>query len=225
MKYSIEGAPLPVVICNLEANETMITERGAMSWMSPNMKMETHGGGVGKIFGRMLSGESLFLNSYTATGGNGIIAFASSFPGDIVAMEITPDKPMVCQKSAFLASTSGVDLSVFFQKRVGSALFGGEGFIMQKLSGNGMAFVEFDGSIKEYDLQAGQSIVVDTGYLAAMDASCSIEIQAVPGLKNMVFGGEGVFNTVVKGPGRVYLQTMPICQMAGSLRPYIPTGK
>ena len=225
MKYSIEGAPLPVVICNLEANETMITERGAMSWMSPNMKMETHGGGVGKIFGRMLSGESLFLNSYTATGGSGIIAFASSFPGDIVAMEITPDKPMVCQKSAFLASTSDVDLSVFFQKRVGSALFGGEGFIMQKLSGNGMAFVEFDGSIKEYDLQAGQSIVVDTGYLAAMDASCSIEIQAVPGLKNMVFGGEGVFNTVVKGPGRVYLQTMPICQMAGSLRPYIPTGK
>lgn len=225
MKYSIEGAPLPVVICNLEANERMITERGAMSWMSPNMKMETHGGGVGKMFGRMLSGESLFLNSYTATGGSGIIAFASSFPGDIVAMEITPDKPMVCQKSAFLASTSGVELSVFFQKRVGSALFGGEGFIMQKLSGNGMAFVEFDGSIKEYDLQAGQSIVVDTGYLAAMDASCSIEIQAVPGLKNMVFGGEGVFNTVVKGPGRVYLQTMPICQMAGSLRPYIPTGK
>lgn len=225
MKYSIEGAPLPVVICNLEANETMITERGAMSWMSPNMKMETHGGGVGKMFGRMLSGESLFLNSYTATGGSGIIAFASSFPGDIVAMEITPDKPMVCQKSAFLASTSGVELSVFFQKRVGSALFGGEGFIMQKLSGNGMAFVEFDGSIKEYDLQAGQSIVVDTGYLAAMDASCSIEIQAVPGLKNMMFGGEGIFNTVVKGPGRVYLQTMPICQMAGSLRPYIPTGK
>ena len=225
MKYSIEGAPLPVVICNLEANERMITERGAMSWMSPNMKMETHGGGVGKMFGRMLSGESLFLNSYTATGGSGIIAFASSFPGDIVAMEITPDKPMVCQKSAFLASTSGVELSVFFQKRVGSALFGGEGFIMQKLSGNGMAFVEFDGSIKEYDLQAGQSIVVDTGYLAAMDASCSIEIQAVPGLKNMMFGGEGVFNTVVKGPGRVYLQTMPICQMAGSLRPYIPTGK
>lgn len=225
MKYSIEGTPLPVVICDLEANETMITEKGAMSWMSPNMKMETHGGGVGKMFGRMLSGESIFLNSYTAMGGNGVIAFASSFPGDIVAMEITPDKPMVCQKSAFLASTAGVELSVFFQKRVGSALFGGEGFIMQKLSGNGTAFVEFDGSIKEYNLQAGQSIIVDTGYLAAMDATCSIEIQSVPGLKNMMFGGEGIFNTVVKGPGRVYLQTMPICQMAGSIRPYIPTGK
>lgn len=225
MKYSIEGTPLPVVICDLEANETMITEKGAMSWMSPNMKMETHGGGVGKMFGRMLSGESIFLNSYTAMGGKGVIAFASSFPGDIVAMEITPDKPMVCQKSAFLASTAGVELSVFFQKRVGSALFGGEGFVMQKLSGNGTAFVEFDGSIKEYNLQAGQSIIVDTGYLAAMDATCSIEIQSVPGLKNMMFGGEGIFNTVVKGPGRVYLQTMPICQMAGSIRPYIPTGK
>lgn len=225
MKYSIEGTPLPVVICDLEANETMITEKGAMSWMSPNMKMETHGGGVGKMFGRMLSGESIFLNSYTAMGGKGVIAFASSFPGDIVAMEITPDKPMVCQKSAFLASTAGVELSVFFQKRVGSAFFGGEGFVMQKLSGNGTAFVEFDGSIKEYNLQAGQSIIVDTGYLAAMDATCSIEIQSVPGLKNMMFGGEGIFNTVVKGPGRVYLQTMPICQMAGSIRPYIPTGK
>lgn len=223
MQYSIEGAPLPVVICNLEENEMMITEKGAMSWMSPNMKMETHGGGVGKMFGRMLSGESMFVNNYTAMGGKGLIAFASSFPGDIVAMEITPDKPMVCQKSAFLASTAGVELSIFFQKRVGSALFGGEGFIMQKLSGNGVVFVEFDGSIKEYNLEAGQSIIVDTGYLAAMDATCSLEIQSVPGLKNMMFGGEGVFNTVVKGPGRVYLQTMPICQMAGSIRPFIPS--
>lgn len=224
MKYSIEGTPLPVVICEMEDGETMITERGAMSWMSPNMKMETTGGGVGKMFGRMLSGESLFINKYTATNGIGTIAFASSFPGNIVAMEITPDKPIVCQKSAFLASTEGVELSVFFQKKVASGFFGGEGFIMQKLTGNGTAFVEFDGSIKEYNLEAGQSIVVDTGYLAAMDATCNIEIKSVPGLKNMVFGGEGIFNTVVTGPGRVFLQTMPICQMAGSIRPYIPTG-
>lgn len=225
MKYSIEGTPLPVVICELDSGETMITERGAMSWMSPNMKMETKGGGVGKMFGRMLSGESLFLNTYTAQGGNGVIAFASSFPGNIVPMEITPDKPMVCQKSAFLASTDGVELSTFFQKRIGSGFFGGEGFIMQKLSGNGIAFVEFDGSIKEYNLQPGQSIIVDTGYLAAMDATCSVEIKSVPGLKNMVFGGEGIFNTVVTGPGRVFLQTMPIYQMAGSIGPFIVTGK
>lgn len=223
MKYSIEGEPLPVVTCELEANEMMITEKGAMSWMSPNMKMETVGGGVGKMFGRMFSGESMFQNHYTAEGGPGMIAFASSFPGAIRAFEISPGQDIICQKTAFLASTSGVELSVFFQKKVGSALFGGEGLIMQKLSGQGVAFVEFDGYIKEYNLAAGQSIVIDTGYLAAMDASCSIEIQKVPGVKNMLFGGEGVFNTVVTGPGRVLLQSMPIGQMAGTLIPYLPS--
>lgn len=222
MKYSIEGEPLPVVVCELESNEMMITEKGAMSWMSPNMKMETVGGGVGKMFGRMFSGESMFVNHYTAMGGPGMIAFASSFPGSIRAFEITPGKEMICQKTAFLASTSGVELSVFFQKKAGAGFFGGEGFIMQKLSGNGVAFVEFDGYIKEYELAAGQSIVVDTGYLAAMDSSCSIDIQKVPGVKNMLFGGEGVFNTVVTGPGRVLLQSMPIGQMAGTLIPYLP---
>lgn len=225
MKYSIEGEPLPVVICELESGEKMITESGAMSWMSPNMKMETVGGGVGKMFGRMLSGESMFLNHYTAMGGPGMIAFASSFPGSIRIFEVMPGKDIVCQKSAFLASTAGVELSTFFQKKIGSGFFGGEGFIMQKLSGQGMAFVEFDGYIKEYELAAGQSIVVDTGYLAAMDASCSIEIQKIPGVKNMFFGGEGVFNTVITGPGHVYLQSMPISQMAGSLIPYLPTAK
>ena len=152
-----------------------------------------------------------------------MIAFASSFPGAIRAFEISPGREVICQKTAFLASTSQVELSVFFQKKAASGLFGGEGFIMQKLSGNGVVFVEFDGYIKEYELSAGQSIVVDTGYLAAMDATCSIEIQKVPGVKNMLFGGEGVFNTVITGPGRVLLQSMPIGQMAGSLIPYIPS--
>lgn len=222
MKYSIEGEPLPVVICQLKQNEKMITEKGAMSWMSPNMKMETVGGGVGKMFGRMFSGESMFVNHYTAMGGPGEIAFASSFPGAIRAFDISPGRDMICQKTAFLASTDKVEFSVHFQKKVGSGLFGGEGFIMQKLSGSGVAFVEFDGYIKEYNLAPGQSIVIDTGYLAAMDATCSIEIQKVPGVKNMLFGGEGVFNTVVTGPGRVLLQSMPIGQMAGTLIPYLP---
>lgn len=225
MQYSIEGEPLPVVICNLSSGERMITESGAMSWMSPNMKMETVGGGVGKMFGRMFSGESLFLNHYTAMGGPGMIAFASSFPGAIRAFEVEPGKDLVCQKSAFLASTAGVELSTFFQKRIGSGLFGGEGFIMQRLSGQGVAFVEFDGYIKEYELSVGQSMIVDTGYLAAMDASCTIEIKTVPGVKNMFFGGEGIFNTEVTGPGRVFLQSMPITQMAGTLIPYLPSAK
>ena len=224
MKYSIEGAPLPVVICDMEPGETMITERGAMSWMSPNMQMETTGGGAGKMLGRMFSGESIFQNRYTAMGGPGQIAYASSFPGSIIPFEICPGSEIIAQKSAFLASTSGVELSVYFQKKLGSGFFGGEGFIMQRLSGQGTAFIEIDGYVKEYRLEAGQSMVIDTGYLAAMDVTCNMEITTVKGIKNMFLGGEGLFNTVVTGPGRVFLQTMPVCQMADTLRPFFPSS-
>ena len=217
---------MPVVSCQLGAGEAMLTERGSMSWMSPNMKMETTtGGGLGRALGRMFAGEAMFQNRYTAQGGPGMIAFASSFPGDILAFEIAPGRELVVQKSGFLASETGVQLSVFFQKKLGSGFFGGEGFIMQKLSGRGTAFVEFDGHIVKYDLAPGQSMVVDTGYLAAMDATCSMDIQSVPGVKNMMFGGEGLFNTVVTGPGRIYLQTMPISNVAGAIQPFLVTGK
>lgn len=226
MQYKIEGTPLPVVICSLQANETMITERGSMCWMSPNMKMETtSNGGVGKALGRMFAGEALFQNRYTAQGGDGMIAFASSFPGSILPFQITPGRSIVVQKSGFLASEAGVTLSVFFQKKIGSALFGGEGFIMQKLSGNGTVFVEIDGAVVEHTLAAGESMIVDTGYLAAMEDTCQIEIVTVPGVKNMLFGGEGIFNTVVKGPGKIYLQTLPISSIAGALRPLMPSAK
>ena len=193
--------------------------------MSPNMKMETTtGGGIGKALGRMFSGDTIFQNRYTAQGGPGQIAFASSFPGSIKAVEIAPGKELIVQKKSFLASESTVELSIFFQKKIGSGLFGGEGFIMQKLSGCGTAFVEIDGYAVEYNLQAGQSMVVDTGYLAAMDPTCSMEIVSVPGVKNMLFGGEGIFNTVVKGPGKVILQTMPVNAVAGAIQPFIVTG-
>lgn len=225
MQYQIEGDTLPVVICQLAAGETMITERGSMSWMSPNMKMETtSGGGLGKMFGRLLAGEALFQNRYTAQGGPGMIAFASSFPGSIRAFEIGPGRELVVQKSGFLAAEASVDLSVFLQKKLGTGFFGGEGFIMQKLSGRGIAFAEFDGHVKEYELSAGQSLVVDTGYIAAMDASCSMDIVTVPGVKNALFGGEGLFNTVVTGPGRIWLQTMPISNVAAVLRPFFPSN-
>lgn len=224
MQYEIKGTPLPVVECYLESGETMICEGGAMSWMSQNMKMETSGGGIGKMFSKALSGEKLFQNKYTAQGGQGLIAFASSFAGNIRAVEIGPGHEIVCQKGAFLASTPGVELSIFFQKKIGSGLFGGEGFIMQKLSGNGIAFVELDGSTIEKEFASGESIVVDTGYLAMMDATCSIDIQAVKGAKNMILGGEGIFNTLVSGPGKLTLQTMPAYQVANSLIPYIPSA-
>lgn len=226
MTYTIEGTPLPVVICNLESGETMITERGSMSWMSPNMKMETtSNGGVGKALGRMFAGEALFQNRYTAQGGTGMIAFASSFPGSIQVFDIVPGNGMVVQKSGFLASEAGVELSVFFQKKIASGLFGGEGFIMQKLSGQGKAFIEIDGHAVEYTLGAGETMVVDTGYLAAMSDTCSVEIVTVPGVKNMLFGGEGIFNTHVKGPGRIILQSLPISSVAGTLRPFMPSAK
>ena len=226
MEYKIEGTPLPVVICHLKGGESMITERGSMSWMSPNMRMETGStGGLGRAFGRMFAGEALFQNRYTAQGGPGMIAFASSFPGSIRAFEIGPGRELILQKRGFLAAEAGVDISVHFQKKLGAGLFGGEGFIMQRISGRGIVFAEFDGHVVEYDLMPGQSIVVDTGYLAAMDATCSMDIQAVPGVKNMLFGGEGIFNTVVTGPGRIYLQTMPVHAVAGAIQPYIVTSK
>ncbi|HIX59695.1 MAG TPA: TIGR00266 family protein [Candidatus Blautia gallistercoris] len=224
MRYEIQGDTLPVLICHLESGEAMITEGGSMSWMSPNMKMETVGGGVGKVFGRMFSGEKMFQNRYTAQGGAGMIAFASSFPGSIRAFEIAPGRGIIAQKSAFLASEMSVEYSIFFQKKLGAGFFGGEGFIMQKFSGNGILFAEFDGHVIEYDLQPGQKLVVDTGHLAAMSDSCTMEIVSVPGVKNMLLGGEGIFNTEVTGPGHVWLQTMPVSNVAGVLRPYLPTS-
>ncbi len=225
MKYQIVGDTLPAVICQLEPGEKMITEGGGMSWMSPNMLMETtSNGGIGSMIGRMFSGEKAFQNVYTAQGGEGMIAFASCFPGLIRAFEIAPGQEMILQKSAFLAGEVGIEMSVFFNKKLGTGFFGGEGFIMQRISGQGTVFAEFDGHVVEYELAPGQQIVVDTGHLAAMTASCQMDIRSVPGVKNMLFGGEGIFNTIITGPGRVWLQTMPISNVAGVLRPYMPSG-
>ena len=225
MKYQIVGDTLPAVICQLEPGEKMITEGGGMSWMSPNMLMETtSNGGIGSMIGRMFSGEKTFQNVYTAQGGEGMIAFASCFPGSIRAFEIAPGQEMILQKSAFLAGEVGIEMSVFFNKKLGTGFFGGEGFIMQRIRGQGTVFAEFDGHVVEYELAPGQQIVVDTGHLAAMTASCQMDIRSVPGVKNMLFGGEGIFNTIITGPGRVWLQTMPISNVAGVLRPYMPSG-
>lgn len=225
MHYEIKGGMLPVVELQMEANESVKCEAGAMSWMSPNMEMQTKGGGLGGVFSKAFSGEKLFQNTYTAVGNGGYIAFASSFPGAIIPVEIEPGRDVICQKSAFLASTQNVELSIHFQKKLGSGFFGGEGFIMQRLSGKGLAFLEIDGSTVEKYLEPGEQIVIDTGYLAMMDASCSLDIQTVKGIKNAFLGGEGFFNTVITGPGRVVLQTMPANQMASSLIPFLPSGR
>lgn len=223
MRYEIKGGSFPVVVCELEDGEKMITEKGSMVWMSPNMQMDTQGGGLGKMFSKAFSGESMFQNIYTAKGA-GMITFGSSFPGKIVPVAIGPGREMILQKSAFLASEAGVELTIHFRKNLGAGLFGGEGFIMQRLSGSGTAFAEIDGDMVEYELKPGQQIVVDTGNVAGFEPQVQMEVQQVPGIKNKFLGGEGLFNTVLTGPGRVWLQTMPISSVAASIRPYIPTG-
>lgn len=223
MQYELKGGAFPVVVCRLNSGESMITEKGSMVWMTPNMEMTTTGGGgIGKMFSKALTGESMFQNIYTARGG-GMITFGSSFPGQILPLEVTPGKSFILQKSAFLASEAGVQLSMHVNQKLGAGFFGGEGFIMQKLTGNGIAFAEVDGELVEYTLAPGEQMVVDTGYVMGFELSVSMDIQQVKGLKNMVLGGEGLFNTVLTGPGKIWLQTMPISGVAMSIYPFLPT--
>lgn len=223
MQYRIEGGVFPVVTCDLASGESMITESGSMVWMTPNMEMKTSGGGLGKMFSKALSGESVFQNIYTANGA-GSITFGSSFPGKILAFQIAPGREVILQKKAFLASEAGVQLSVHFNKRASTGLFGGEGFIMQKLSGSGIAFAEIDGEVVERDLAPGEQLIVDTGNVAGFEPSVRMDIEQVHGLKNKLLGGEGFFNTRLTGPGRVWLQTMPISTVASVVAGYIPKG-
>ena len=222
MKYEIVGEPYPAVVCHLQRGEQMKTENGSMVWMDPVMKMETTtgGGGFGKMFGRMLSGESMFQNIYTAEK-DGMIAFGSSFPGQILPIQIKPGQEFIAQKMAFLASEMGVSLDTFFNQKMGG-FFGGEGFIMQRLSGNGMVFLECDGSLVRYELAAGQSMVVDTGNVLGFTGGVDLRVEKIQGAKNVVFGGEGLFNTVLTGPGTIYLQTMPLSNIADVLATHMP---
>jgi uncharacterized protein (TIGR00266 family) len=224
MKYKIEGTPFPAAIVRLENGESINCASGAMSWMTSNMQMKTGtGGGIGKMFGRALTGENLFTNTYTAVGGEGEIAFAATMAGQIIPFDIT-NRTIVAQKSAFLAQQPSVEMSIFFQKKIGAGFFGGEGFVMQKFSGQGVVFLEFDGSIVEYDLAPGQEMQFDTGHLAAMDETCSMNITMNKGIGNILAGGEGLFNTTVTGPGHIWVQTMPLSKFAESMMRYIPKG-
>ena len=222
MQYRIEGGNLPALIINLNPGETIVSEAGGRTWSRGPILTETKGGSVGKALGRMLSGESLFMSHYTAQG-PAEIAFTSSFPGRIVARELKAGESVICQKSAFLCATQGVELSAHVQKKIGAGLVGGEGFIMQKVTGPGLAFFEFDGYCPEYILQPGEQIVCDTGVMAMMDATCTMDVQMVKGAKNLLLGGEGLFDTVITGPGRVYLQTMTVSSLAKMLAPFLPT--
>lgn len=223
MNYEIIGGSFPIVECTLNNGESMITQSGSMAYMDSTITMETSSnGGLKKILGRMFTRENLFQNIYTSSKDGSKIAFGTCVPGNIIAIKLTGGQSIICQKSAFLASYGNVELSTFFNKKVGVGIFGGEGFIMQKITGDGIVFIEIDGSSKEFVLEAGQQLVLSTGYLVTMDETCTIDVHTVKGLKNIFFGGEGIFNTVVTGPGRVTVQTMPLPKLANSIYPYLP---
>ena len=223
MKYEVIGGNLPAVLCRLEKGEAILCEKGAMSWMDDGIEMQTEGGSLGKMFGRALSGEAMFMNRYVANQA-GEIAFASCFPGEIRAIEITPGRSVIAQKRSFLASDESVECSAYVQKKISKGLFGGEGFIMQKFSGHGTVLIEIDGSAKEYVLKEGERKIIDTGYLVMMDETCTMDIEKIKGAKNALLGGEGFFNTVIAGPGRIILQTMPVSKVAGVLNSFMPKG-
>lgn len=225
MEYEITGGAFPMVICRLKKGESMQDETGAMTYMTPGIKMETNtGGGLLKGLGRALSGDTFFLNFFTAERDDEEVAFASCYPGKILPIRLESGKSIIGQKNAFLTAERGINLEMHFRKKLGAGLFGGEGFILQKFTGNGMLFLEIDGEVIEKNLAPGERLLVDQGHVAAMDETVDFDIQRVKGVKNMLFGGEGLFFATLTGPGRVWLQTMPLSKLVDAIIPYIPTN-
>ena len=222
MNYEIKGQPYPVSVVHLNGGESVNCQRGAMIWMTPNMEMATNmgGSGLGGMLKRAVSGESIFQNTYTAKG-DGMIAFGSSFPGEIMGMYLEPGQTIIAQKRAYLAAAPTVNFEVAFQK-VGAGLFGGEGFIMQRFTGSGMLLLEIDGSVVEYALAPGESMLIDNGFLAAMEGTVQMSVERVKGLGNVLAGGEGLTNVRVTGPGKIWLQTMPINQFIDAIAGLLP---
>lgn len=221
MQYTIDGGNLPVLKVALNTGEEIVCEAGAMSWMDNGIEMQTQAGGLGKMLGKMLTKESMFENTYRASC-PGEIAFAAKLPGSILAVNITPGNGIIIQKGSYLAHVGNIQTEVYLQKKLGNGLFGGEGFIMRKFTGNGIVFLEIDGSSHEYELQSNECKVIDTGYVAAMSETCRMEVRTVKGVANALFGGEGFFNTVVYGPGKVTIQSMPVAKTAMALYGFIP---
>ena len=223
MEYEIKGGSFPIVICKLQKGETMKNETGAMAFMSSDMKMDTNtGGGLLKGLGRALSGDTIFLNFFTAQSDNQQIGFAARTPGKIMPIRLNGSNTIIGQKNAFLAAEDGVNLDIYFRNKLGAGIFGGEGFILQKFTGTGIVFLEIDGEVIEHDLQPGEKLLVDPGHIAAMEESVEFDIERVKGAKNIMFG-EGLFFARIQGPGKVWIQTMPLSKLAEALIPFLPT--
>lgn len=225
MQYEIKGSVMPMLEVRLQQGESIYTESGGMAWMSDGIQMETSGrGGLGKMLGRAMSGESLFLTTYTCRASQASIVFTPEAPGHIVPVPLQAGHTIIAQKDAFMCAEDSVQLEMHFRKRLGAGLFGGEGFILQKLTGPGTAFVEIAGEVRQYQLQPGQVLKVDPGHIAMYEPTVDYDIEMVKGVTNMLFGGEGLFLATLRGPGRVWLQTMPLANLAASIRRYIPSS-
>ncbi len=224
MKYKITGDNLQIVTIELEEGERVYAEAGSMIYMSPNIKMEAKAkGGLLKAIGRKFAGETFFMTEFMPAGGKGFVSFAGNAPGTILPLEIDAGIEYIVQKDAFLCAQDGVELSIAFQKRLGAIFFGGEGFILERLSGRGIAFIHACGDFIEMDLKEGESIKVDTGSVVGWEASVDYDIQLVKGIKTIFFGGEGLFLTTLKGPGKIILQSMTLHNLAMALSPFLPT--
>jgi uncharacterized protein (TIGR00266 family) len=223
VSYRIDGTTMQVVTIELEAGETIYSESGGMAWMSGNVEMNTNtGGGLGKMFKRAVSGETLFVTDFFVKQGKGTVAFTSEFPGKILPFNLAAGESLIVQKDAFMCAEKSVDLDMHFRKRLGAGIFGGEGFIMQRLSGPGVAFVEVDGEVVEYDLERGQVLKVDTGHIAAYEPTVDFDVTMVKGVSNILLGGEGLFLASMRGPGKVWLQTMPMSKLARKVAQFMP---
>jgi uncharacterized protein (TIGR00266 family) len=225
MQYEIKGSVMPALEMKLTQGEAVYTESGGMAWMSDGIDMETSGrGGIGKMLGRALAGESLFLTTYTCRASQATIVFTPEAPGHIMPIPLQAGHSIIAQKDAFMCAEDDVTLEMHFRKRLGAGIFGGEGFILQKLTGPGTAFVEIAGEVRQYQLQPGQTMKVDPGHIAMYEPTVDYDIQMVRGVSNVLFGGEGLFLATLRGPGRVWLQTMPLVNLAGAIRRYIPSS-
>ena len=223
MQYRIEGTTLPVVTITLDPGQRIYSSSGGMSWMTEGVEMETNtGGGLGKMFKRALSGESLFVVDYYVERGEGEIAFSAEFPGKILDLDLANGQSVIVQKDAFMCAEKSVELDLHFRKRLGAGLFGGEGFMLQRLTGPGRAFVNFDGEILVKELQPGELLRVDTGHVAMFEPTVDFDVEIVRGFKNILLGGEGLFLATLRGPGKAYLQTMPMDKLAQKIAQYMP---
>jgi uncharacterized protein (TIGR00266 family) len=226
MDHKILGTTLPVLEMQLQPGESVIAVSGELSWMSASIDLQTTtgsgGGGLGGLFKRVAGGGSLFMTKYTAQGAPGLLAFATKMPGHILPVEIGQGADYLVHRHGFMCGTEGIDVSAAFQQSLGAGIFGGDGFVLQKVSGSGQAWIELSGEVVPYTLAAGETLRVHPGHVGMFDSTISFEITRIKGIRNMLFGGDGIFLAALTGPGRIWLQSLPISNLAHALMPYLP---